>query len=297
MRPSSALLLAALLAPTALAQVPPLPGAQPPAAVSVAMAAFSAPVVPGAQAQTAAITVTVSCALAAASPQTGLPVVLEVTTKPAWASIVIDPSAAVVDIRSCAGPSVDIPAVAYARGGAGGSAGDKGDVVIVARATSQAGEQSGSAAQSLTLGYHGGVGLKLNATSASLHPHESGALTLTVANGGNARSRITFDVTAPDALRVAPLDAITLDASGSAEVRVTFTSVQDTLTGRTDPVTIKATSARDGTGEPGETRNVQLLVATKVPASVTEPGKETPVPSLGIAALALACVAAVRRRR
>lgn len=290
----AALLFATLLGPSALAQLPALPG-EAPQPITVTLSALAGPVTPGRSSVRSDAVVTVSCALAATSPQTGLPVSFTISASPAWTTILLDPPAAVVDPKGCTGPSVTIPVAVFVYGKLGGTAGDKADLTLEASATTQAGAQSGSATTPATLGYFGAFEIKPNTTSVTIEPRGSASVTLVVKNQGNARSRIVFETPNTNGVRTDPLDPVTIDPQASVDVQVRFTGTKDTLSGSNTPVAIKATSTRDGSTEVGDTHTQQVYVATKAAAPPMQEDKKSAIP-LGPLALGALLVALARRR-
>lgn len=278
-----------------MAQVPTLP-AQPPPTIEVLLSPFEGEAIPGGLAQTTPVTVRVSCALAATSPQTGLALTFE-AVGPAWASVFVDPPSTIVDPRACTGATLDVPATLAARGGFIGVAGSVGDVTLTASAPSPAGAQSGSAKTTLTLGYNGAVGLTANATRATIHALSDGTVRLTVKNNGNARSVIAFDVKGTSAMKPDPVEAVTLDTGQSIEKTLRFRSLTEVgLAGQTDPVSVNATSAREETGEAGAWKRLEVIVVTLAAPQVSE-SKESPGPAGALLAVGLAAAARATRRR
>lgn len=289
------ILLLLLLLPSASAQVPALP-ASPPPTIEVLLDAFADEAIPGGLAQTTTATVRVSCALVATSPQTGLPVTFE-ATGPAWASVFANPPGALIDPKACAGATFDVPVTLAARGGFAGAAGDVGDVQLSASAPSPAGAQTGSAKTPLTLGYNGAVGLTSNATRATIRSLTEGSVQLTVKNNGNARSVIAFDVKGTSAMKVEPVEAVTLDPGQSVEKTLRFRSLAEVgLAGQTDPVSVNATSAREETGEAGAWKRLEVIVVTTAAPQLSEE-KDSPGPAGALLALGVACAARATRRR
>lgn len=285
-----------LLTPVALAQVPELP-AGPPPTITVEIVAFTSPIVPRAGSQSTTGTATISCALAATSPQTGLPVLIEVTG-PTWATVYVNPPSALIDPKTCTGPTVAIPLQLVVGARSTGAAGDTGDVTVTATASTPAGAQTGSATTPVTLGYLGAIDLKANATRQTLTSMGAGSVTLTVGNAGNARSILSFDVTGTDGIKADPLAPLTLDPAQKVDVVLHFRSTKEVgLEGRTDPLVVNASSKRDGSGDIGMFRKLEINVITKAPLPSVDEGKNAPGPAGALLAITVAAVALARTNR
>lgn len=283
-----ALLLAALvLLPQAAAQLPDvqlveLRAEDPP------------PVLPLQGAVVANMTVRVSCALV--EGQGGVAIAYEVTAAPAWATVVVSPASDVADVRNCDGGYVTRDAILTLTASDMAPAFRPSPVEVRATAGPEGRKQTANATINLTAEYFSILDVQLAESSRIVAPGGEVAFAVSLANLGNAQTRVRVEVeNATEDLTVHPVDAVLLESkqqggmrnTGELSVRVT-SDAGGLYVNRVGTATLRLFA--EHAGEPprqGDSTTISFIVTTKSGAG-GEGGNDSPLgPVVALAALAL----------